>query len=239
MLKTGESRQCYNNEWNMGNKDIIIEKFVSESEMCACDKGKRKSCLMIALQNARILNGRDKDNGNPCTHILEKLDGLIEYDSFTVLANYLLILDMIGCVFANEEKVGKRINEVLERFGNIYRQERYTHRKYVEINEKDRRAICSLRNCLAHNYGLADGKEKIKFILSNSCNEMIVHPSMGWDGSYSTKNDSSTSTTINPQELINKIEDIYEEVKHQVLEGTLKTGLKDEELQSRFTIIID
>jgi len=184
----------------------------------------RESCLMIALENARVLNRRDKDGNSFSIDICEKLDGLIEFESFIGLANYLLILDMIGVVFTKQKRVGKRIAEVLKKFGNV-------------TCEKERKAICSLRNCLAHNYGLADDQNKIKFkfILDNTCNEMIKHSIVDWDGNYCDK-EESTSTTINPRKLIDKIEDTYCEVKKQVFAGTLNTNMSVNELESRFTI---
>ena len=205
------------------DKQKFIEAFVSEREII--DEGiKRESCLMIALENARVLNRCNKDGKSLSIDICGKLDGIIEFEPFIGLVNYLLILDMIGVVFGKQRDVGKRIEEVLLEFGEV-------------ICEKERKAISCLRNCLAHNYGLADGGKKIKFILNNSCDEMIILPDNEWSGNYSDK-EESTSTTINPQKLIDKIEGIYSEVKKQVLEGKLNTKLTVEELKSRFTIII-
>ena len=197
-------------------KDFVSERYIEE---------KRESCLMVALQNARILSRRDKEGNFLSIEVAEKLDELIDFNSFIGLVNYLIILDMIGVVFTNTVEVGKRIDEVLQEFGNIN-------------CEKDRQAICSLRNCLAHNYGLVDNKKNIKFILDNSCDVIVKHPVKDWNGSYNTE-DESTSTIINPQKLIDKIEAVYEEVKKRVLEGSLTTDFTKNELKSRFTIMCE
>jgi len=199
----------------MDIKDFVSKKNLGEY---------RESCLIIALQNARVLFRRDKEENAININICEKLDNIIEFEPFIGLVNYLLILDMIGVIFSEKKGVGERIEDVLKRFGD-------------NLSKKDIIAIYILRNTLAHNYGLADKKSKIKFILSNSCVEMIKHPIVDWDGDFSTKNDNSTSTTINPQKLIDKIEEIYEKVKKEVIEGKLNSKLEDDELKARFTVI--
>ena len=204
----------------MKNKKFIKD-FVSKKDM----EDGRKSCLIIALQNARLLNRRETDTNSLCIEIAEKLNGLIDFNSFIGLVNYLIILDMIGVVFTDKKKVGERIEEVLQKFGDITCKE-------------ERKAIFGLRNCFAHNYGLVDDKEKIKFMLDDSCNKMIILPAAKWDGNYD-KEDEFTRTIINPQILINKIEAIYEEVKKRVFEDYLSTNLTENELKSRFTIICE
>jgi hypothetical protein len=203
----------------MEDKDFI-KNFVTKRDL----GDGRQSCLMIALQNARVLCGRNKECNTFSVDILTKLDGVIEFEPFIGLVNYLLIIDMMGVIFNqnDENKVGKRIKYVLKKFGNM--------------NEAEQNAISSLRNCLAHNYGLAC--KDVKFILTNSTiGEIVKLPQKTWDGNYSTKDDDETSTIIYTQNLINRIEAIYEEVKKQILGGTLKSNLSEEELKTRFTII--
>ena len=210
----------------MNNKDKeIIKSFVLKRKM----GDNRESCLIIALENARILCGLDKETGEierqDCLGSVCHENNILEKGSFIGLINYLLILDMLGAIFS-KEKVGKRINFILEEYGGF-------------VEEKDRVAIYTLRNTLAHNYGLADNDKKIKFILDNDLTELIVHPDIAWNGSYSPKNDDTKSTQINPRLLINRIEEIYRKIRQKVLDGSLLHELNggDEELETRFTII--
>jgi len=199
----------------------FIESFISQKDMGE----RRESCLIIALQNARILSRRDKDGNAFNIDFCEKLDGVIEFEPFIGLVNYLLVLDMLGAIFTDKKKyVGERIKGILNIYG--------------KMKEDEQKAISKLRNCLVHNYGLADKDKKIKFILDSSCSVMIQYPTKNWDGEYSTKDDDATSTTINPQILIEKIEEIYMKIKEEVMDGGLNHKLENiEELKARFTII--
>jgi len=198
----------------------FIKSFISQRDMGE----DRESCLIIALQNARVLFRRDKEGNAFDIDICEKLDGIIEFEPFIGLVNYFLVLDIIGAIFTDKKDgVGIRIKEVLKIYGNM--------------SEDEQKVISTLRNCLVHNYSLADKEKKIKFILDNSCEEMIKHPIKVWDGDYSIKNDDSTSTSINPKKLIDKIEEIYEKVKKEVICGKLNHKLENiEELKTRFTV---
>jgi hypothetical protein len=205
------------------NKNMFIKNFVSKRDM----EDGRESCLMIALENARVLNKRDIDVNFLNIEIAQRLGGLIEFNSFIGLVNYLLLLDMIGAIFASQRKgkgVGERIKEILKKYGNM--------------NKTEQDAIYRLRNCLVHSYGLAD--KKVKFTLTNSIEKIVQPPKNAWDGNYSKKDDD-TSTLINPQKMINKIEEIYEEVKRRVLNDELDCTLEggEDELKTRFTIIIE
>jgi hypothetical protein len=197
----------------MADNDIIIS-FVSERDM----GGGRESCLINALQSARILCGKNKDTGESIsyssTNLIPDKNLLNKTGYFIGLINYLLILDMLGIIFTNEKnKVGERIDEVLKQFSNIA--------------DEDRKAIYSLRNALTHDCGLVH--RKIKFILDTFSNKMVKQPIISWDGSYSTKNNDETSTRINPlmlmDKLIDKIEEIIRETMKRLNEGTLKCEL--------------
>ena len=242
----------------MDTEKELIKSFVSNRYL----EDHRQSCLVMALETARILSGRDKKTGasiklDDCTVMPDVLYSKSPYfkhnefgssDNLAGLINYLLLLDLIGNVFKPKnlakKKDGNSINKALAYFSSI-------------TDEKERWTIVALRNCLAHNYGLInipeipkkkkqEEIEKIKekyqhkfcLHLNDGTKDLIKIPTTRWNGNYTDK-DESTSTQIDVCKLIDAIEETYENLKEMAENGELELCLKDgeAELMTKFTII--
>jgi hypothetical protein len=215
----------------MNEEKEVIKKFVSEK----CMGEGRESCLMMALENARILCGRDKITGKKIdTDIVRscefKQNTICTQTSFSGLIHYLLLLDLIGSVFIHKEN---NIARAIKHF-------------YPEMDDREVYTIVALRNSLAHNYGLVniptkeeyDENSLHKFTLDNfgELDTMIKLPEIIWDKKFPNK-DEKMSTNIDVPKLIDFIEDIYKSFKEEVIDGKLKLKLIEiEELKARFTI---
>lgn len=214
----------------MKNGAQLIKDFVTKRKMDA----NRISCLVMALENARILSGRDKHSGAALMFdVLEsqfiKENLLFCSDSFAGLIHYLLLLDLIGNVFKPQSPTNKK-NAICNAL------------TFSPINEKESRwAIVGLRNCIAHNYGLINMNNYTnhKFILlpNGGAEKMIQFPSTPWDGKYADK-DESSSTKIDVPKLIDAIEETYQTIKTMAEKQELELRFKDEsELIAKFTLL--
>ena len=223
-------------------KDFVIKRYMDEH---------RQSCLVMALENARRLSGRDKDTGKnreACTYEnnngeISKSIGYIPelYESclnpnnsfgtedtlIGGLIHYLILLDLIGNVFCSKQGT---IREALKKYSPI-------------SDEKEQDAIYALRCCLAHNYGLINKNKKNqrlqhKFtLLLNGAEKMIKFPTTSWKGDYTNK-DEAMSTQIDVNKLIDAIEKTYQKIKKMAEneELPLCDEIEETELLARFTI---
>lgn len=210
----------------------FIKKFAKSLEI----ETNRYSCLIIALNDARKISGRDISNGNITNNILENGQSFLNPYSFIGVVNYLLILELIGEIFRLKTFTTNKKNciyKALKQFSN-------------SLTDKDIDTIIALRNSLAHNYGLinipADPKEYTtklhKFIVINSTtNNLIRYPIKLWNKDYTDKS-VDTSTQISVIQLQDLIETVYNnlviEIEKDSVDLALANGL--DELKSRFTI---
>ena len=214
----------------MNNKDFI-KKFVNSLKI----EENRYSCLLIALQDARIITGRDIKNGNIKNEILESEQHFLNPHSFIGIINYLLVLELIGEIFKTKTFSTKKKN-------NIYKALMQFH---ATINEKDIDTIIALRNSLAHNYGLIniphnskeDDTKLHKFTLLNTPNtNLIEYPERKWSKQYSDHSEE-TSTKISVIKLQNLVESTYNNLKTEINNDNATISLSGiDELKSRFTI---
>ncbi|TAJ10497.1 hypothetical protein DMA11_18885 [Marinilabiliaceae bacterium JC017] len=216
---------------NMTDTDFI-KKFANSKEI----EKNRYSCLIIALQDARKITGRDMKNGNITNDILENDHSFLDPYSFIGVVNYLLILELIGEIFRLKSFTTNKKN-------NIYK----TLKQFsYSLDDKDIDTIIALRNSLAHNYGLINIPHKQneyitklhKFTLINTRNaNLIKFPLQNWNLDYSDKSDE-TSTQISVIKLQDLIETVYKnlttEIDNNAVELALKKGI--DELKARFTI---
>jgi len=221
----------------MDTEKKLIKSFVSNRYMD--EQKSRQSCLVMALETARILSGRDKDSGksrkNYTSDILKSEfitnNQFGTADNLAGLINYLQLLDLIGNVFISLKDT-------------IYK----TLKKYSSItDDKECRTVVALRNCLVHNYGLINiphnkknvkSRHKFSLLLNDGTMDMIKIPITRWDGNYADK-DKSTNTQIDVCKLIDAIEETYQNLKEKAEKGELKLCLNGgvAELKARFTII--
>ncbi len=224
----------------------FIQKFITSREI----ESKRESCLMIALTDARKLAGRDIASGEIKNNLLISAgcDVALTPYSLIGLINYLLVLEMIGEIFKTSRPIDgfnqpkdNKIYKALKQFSPL------------PLCDKDIYVIISLRNSLAHNYGLINipkckkEKEEIedltklhKFTLNNlDTAELIVYPELKLkrDEIFSNKS-NDTSTIIGYIKMVELIESVYEKLKAELIEGNVELALKDglDELKARFTL---
>lgn len=215
----------------MNEKDFI-KKFANSFEI----EPNRYSCLVIALQDARKITGRDIITGNITNDFLENDQTFLNPYSFIGLVNYLLILELIGEIFQLKTFSTNKKN-------NIYKAlKQFAH----SISDKDIDTIIALRNSLAHNYGLIniphntkEDKTKLhKFVLVNSADiDLIKYPNKLWNKDYADKSDD-TSTEISLIKLQDLIESTYNNLIIEIENDSIELDLekKIDELKARFTI---
>ena len=207
-----------------------------------CDSH-RGSCFIMALKSARYHTGRniktgqriDQDGGIPIEYA--NRDGIIENNLCDAevccgLVLYLILLDLIGCLFNKRKDVKCSSKNGIER----------ALKTFSQLDDKEICAIVYLRNTLAHNFGLAtEGKAKENFkytLLFDIKAPAIQLPSISWTGDYSDKNETS-STVVGVYALCDEIEKVVSNIYKIYDEGNL-TFLKDTtEVSSRFTVIFD
>jgi len=206
----------------------FIEKFITSEKI----EENRFSCLKTALNDARKLTGRNLESGNYELKIFENNDTTFDPHSFIGIINYLLILDMIGEIFTTRNKINK-IYKALKEFSSL--------------TDRDIDTVVSLRNSLAHNYGLINipdnqnknSTQRHKFIISTSLSILIEYPlsTNKWNGDYADKSESS-STKIGYIELCNLVEAVYADLISKLENNLIVISLNGgiEELKSRFTI---
>ena len=212
----------------------------------------RKSNFMMALKSARLHTGRNVDTGIASSmeemelKLLENKEiqrkQLLNSELFTGLTMYLILLEQIGSMF---KRTGLETIKGYEK-GIKYSLCMFSTFK-IEENKDKIDAINCLRNNLAHNFGLASdskGKEgkyknnKYKFTLSFSNNAPIVKlPVEKWNCKYNDKSDES-STVIGIYAFCNEVEQTVKELIKIYHTGNLEFRLSEEEIKSRFTIIV-
>lgn len=205
----------------------------------------RKSNFMMALKSARRLTGRNPLDGT-AKCIDDMRFNLLDIDKeddqptdekmMIGLTMYLILLDLIGCLFERKDKSVECKNGVKRALT-----------LFSKLEPSKIEAIKDLRNSLAHNFGLATetikdkkGKENEghKFTLSFTNDDPIIKlPTKEWNNKYEDKEDES-STVIGVYALCNEIENIIKDLMKTYESDNLKFKLPDEEIKSRFTIIV-
>ncbi len=214
----------------------IIKQFVSNKDM----GGGRESCLGKALEDAKrlytkedvwkIINADNPKTDKEMTELAKRLEL-----PFLSLIGYLILLDLIGKVFTEGKK--EHLIYAIDTFGSSELKEC----KY-QVN--------ALRNSLAHNYGLINIPDSLKydeeslhkFTLSEKENkEKIFERQQKWErGKWKDKSEN-TSTIVDVNKLIDEIENLIKNLQEKAKNGELSICLKGgvEELFARFTIIKD
>lgn len=213
------------------SEDDFIKKFISQLQI----EDNRYSCLIMALSDARMITGRNTKTGIKEHDIILLNDKFFDSNSFSGLIQYLIILDMIGTIF----KTGfttKKTNKIYKAL-----------KQYSNLNDSDIDIIISLRNSLAHNYGLInipdstnDYPTKLhKFtIINDPSAQLIEYPTEIWNTvDYSNKKEES-STKIGYNKLCDLVESVYINLKASFNNGLTELNLNGgiEELKSRFTV---
>jgi hypothetical protein len=215
------------------NEKELIGNYLSISGYEDFKKEHRITTLSIALRGARHLCGRDTETGLRKTEdeLINKsitdLEGGFFYSSqFLGLTNYLIILDLVGSLF-NNKSVKKKSKDGFE----------HALIHFTELNDAHISALKSLRNSLAHNFGL--GTSSHIFSLSDSYIDMILLPSKGNEWHNSTNDKELSRTQINGVLLCDFIESVITSLSKEFTENNLglKGGINELKLESNFTVL--
>mgnify|MGYP001245680062 CR=1 FL=1 len=207
----------------------------------------RESNFQMALKSARLHTGRNVDTGvaSSMTEMECNLrmknevqeNQLYNSELFTGLTIYLILLEQIGSMF---KRTGL---ETIKGYEKGIKYSLYMFSTFTIEEDKDKiDAINCLRNNLAHNFGLASDdrfpNSGRKFTLSFSNDAPIVKlPAEKWNCQYDDKGDES-STVIGVYAFCNEVEQIVGKLIEVYHAGNLEFSLSEEEIKSRFTIIV-
>ena len=185
------------------------------------DDSNINSVLILVRRTARFLIGNNLETGeNKRLNINEFIfENNLYHSFFSGIMGYFTLLDQLGCIF--EEK--QPIRNVLK--------------KYSGIPKKEQEALVGLRNCLAHNYGLANKYYNFSLVDNNESERRVVElaKTKKIQGDYSNKDNYYTSIYIH--NFTSLVEDIFHKIKEDFSNNKLKPVIKNvSELRARFTI---
>ena len=192
------------------------------------------STFSMALRDARLITGRDKETGEFKGFWLKnrKREHLKPYSPIGIL-NYLIVLELIGKIFmgnkTNDEKTG--IPAALSQFS--------------ELNEEERFTIDAFRNGLAHGYSLVNiprnksnnknSRHKFVYALFGNDIPLIEYPENPWNGEFNEQ-DEHSNTRIHVGKLLILIEDIISKVHSGIENNEIKLKIEMPELKSRYLL---
>jgi hypothetical protein len=220
----------------------------------------RYSCLKIALDDARIITGRNENGLFIENNVLENGKSFLNQHSFIGLVNYLLVLDLIGEVFILKPLRLKelKLEKIKSDKMNIYK----ALKQFSSLIDKDIYTINALRNSLAHNYGLINIPDESKYyesslhkfnLLNLENSALIKYPETKWETVKSDNNDKKSPTKVNfkdkdeksstkvsPIKLQDLVEEVYQNLINELTNNNVELSISGiDELNARFTIIYD
>lgn len=246
----------------MTDEQKILKAFIDCNQYSMKDSTSktqtRQSCFVRLLFDARMIVGRKVNSGE----IDDNHNGLFNREEwkeedkdwrmmdntrFVGLSLYLFLLDMVGMVFKDKNYSGTfHINEnalkkALKQFA-------------PSLSKKEMNTIISLRNCLAHNYGLIalpknhnanNWNHQFTLIYSPDKDEhgedkihpMIAFPDIEWNGKYEERHLYKRTEIYKPK-LVQLIEDIVKSIGDKLNNDEIELALAGgiEELKARFTV---
>lgn len=213
----------------------FIKMFLTQREI----EPNRNSCLVVALEDARFLSGRNPKTGMYIGIMWCNINKSVMYgsNSFLGLIGYLIFMDLIGGLF--------RKNGFKSDKNEIYK----ALKQFSSFNDEEIFVIIALRNSLTHNYSLVnipnnkneDDMKLHKFELIYEETDFIISVPLEYDRwirddfSENSKADKF-NTKIGVQKLINEFEYVYANLKEDYDKDKVTLTLGLEELKARFTI---
>ncbi|WP_315013186.1 hypothetical protein [Capnocytophaga leadbetteri] len=200
-------------------KDLQNELLNTISELL--DDSNINSVLILVRKTARFLIGNNLNTGeNEHLNINEFIfENNLYHSFFSGIMGYFTLLDQLGCIFFEKQPI------------------RNVLKKYSGIPKKEQEALVGLRNCLAHNYGLANKYHNFSLVDNNENERRVVElaRTKKIQGDYSNKDDYYTSIYIH--NFTSLVEDIFHKIKEDFSNNKLKPVIKNvSELRARFTI---
>ena len=200
-------------------KDLQNELLNTISELL--DDRNINSVLILVRKTARFLIGNNLNTGeNERLNINEFIfENNLYHSFFSGIMGYFTLLDQLGCIFGQKQPI------------------RNVLKKYSGIPKKEQEALVGLRNCLAHNYGLANKYYNFSLVDNNESERRVVElaKTKKIQGDYSNKDNYYTSIYIH--NFTSLVEDIFHKIKEDFSNNKLKPVIKNvSELRARFTI---
>ena len=200
-------------------KDLQNELLNTISELL--DDSNINSVLILVRKTARFLIGNNLNTGeNERLNINEFIfENNLYHSFFSGIMGYFTLLDQLGCIFFEKQPI------------------RNVLKKYSGIPKKEQEALVGLRNCLAHNYGLANKYYNFSLVDNNESERRVVElaKTKKIQGDYSNKDNYYTSIYIH--NFTSLVEDIFHKIKEDFSNNKLKPVIKNvSELRARFTI---
>ena len=200
-------------------KDLQNELLNTISELL--DDNNINSVLILVRKTARFLIGNNLNTGENERLNINKFifENNLYHSFFSGIMGYFTLLDQLGCIFYQKQPI------------------RYVLKKYSGIPKKEQEALVGLRNCLAHNYGLANEYYNFLLVDNNENERRVVElaKTKKIQGDYSNKDDYYTSIYIH--NFSSLVEDIFHKIKEDFSNNKLKPFIKNvSELKARFTI---
>ena len=200
-------------------KDLQNELLNTISELL--DDSNINSVLILVRKTARFLIGNNLNTGeNERLNINEFIfENNLYHSFFSGIMGYFTLLDQLGCIFFEKQPI------------------RNVLKKYSGIPKKEQEALVGLRNCLAHNYGLANKYYNFSLVDNNENERRVVElaKTKKIQGDYSNKDDYYTSIYIH--NFTSLVENIFHKIKEDFSNNKLKPVIKNvSELRARFTI---
>lgn len=200
-------------------KDLQNELLNTISELL--DDSNINSVLILVRKTARFLIGNNLNTGeNEHLNINEFIfENNLYHSFFSGIMGYFTLLDQLGCIFFEKQAI------------------RNVLKKYSGIPKKEQEALVGLRNCLAHNYGLANKYHNFSLVDNNENERRVVElaRTKKIQGDYSNKDDYYTSIYIH--NFTSLVEDIFRKIKEDFSNNNLEPSITNvSELRARFTI---
>jgi len=185
------------------------------------DDSNINSVLILVRKTARFLIGNNLNTGeNEHLNINEFIfENNLYHSFFSGIMGYFTLLDQLGCIFFEKQPI------------------RNVLKKYSGIPKKEQEALVGLRNCLAHNYGLANKYHNFSLVDNNENERRVVElaKTKKIQGDYSNKDDYYTSIYIH--NFTSLVEDIFRKIKEDFSNNNLEPFITNiSELKARFTI---
>ena len=185
------------------------------------DDSNINSVLILVRKTARFLIGNNLNTGeNEHLNINEFIfENNLYHSFFSGIMGYFTLLDQLGCIFFEKQPI------------------RNVLKKYSGIPKKEQEALVGLRNCLAHNYGLANKYHNFSLVDNNENERRVVElaKTKKIQGDYSNKDDYYTSIYIH--NFTSLVENTFYKIKEDFSNNKLKPVIKNvSELRARFTI---
>ena len=200
-------------------KDLQNELLNTISELL--DDNNINSVLILVRKTARFLIGNNLNTGENEHLNINKFifENNLYHSFFSGIMGYFTLLDQLGCIFYAKQPI------------------RNVLKKYSGIPKKEQEALVGLRNCLAHNYGLANEYYNFLLVDNNENERRVVElaKTKKIQGDYSNKDDYYTSIYIH--NFTSLVENIFHKIKEDFSNNKLKPVIKNvSELRARFTI---